>query len=170
MSRRFTLVAVALPLLAIVLGIVRAERFLARTRDFVFEIQPYDPRDLLRGHYLQFTLRVEPLPQREPCVDEPSGTCCLCLTRAEPGQVSRVERATCDTARGECDAFLPLDVLVRPYRYYVPEEHAKDLEQRMRDAMGHQGGRAVVAVDAEGAAQVRELQIDGEPIPGAVAR
>jgi uncharacterized membrane-anchored protein len=77
MSRRVTLVAVALPLLAIVLGIVRAERFLGRTRDFVLEIGGYDPRDLLRGHYLQFT-PVEPLPQREACVDEPQGTRFAC--------------------------------------------------------------------------------------------
>jgi len=170
MSRRFTLVAVALPLLAIVLGIVRAERFLGRTRDFVFEIGGYDPRDLLRGHYLQFTLRVEPLPQREACVDEPQGTCCLCVTRAPPGQVSQVERATCTTSRAACDASLPLSVLAQPYRYYVPEEHAKALEERMRDAMRRQGARAVVAVDSRGDARVRELRIDGVPIPGAVPR
>ena len=170
MSRRFTLAAVALPLLAIVLGIVRAERFLGRTRDFVFEIGGYDPRDLLRGHYLQFTLRVEPLPQREACVDEPQGTCCLCVTRAQPGQVSQVERATCTTSRAACDASLPLSVLAQPYRYYVPEEHVKALEERMRDAMRRQGARAVVAVDSRGDARVRELRIDGVPIPGAVPR
>src|SRR5262245_25464140 len=131
MSRRFTMVAVALPLLAIVLGIVRAERFLGRTRDFVFEIGGYDPRDLLRGHYLQFRLMADPLPQREACVDDPQGTCCLCLTRAQPGHVSQVERVTCATARTECDAWLPLGVLARPYRYYVPEESAKELQNRL---------------------------------------
>src|SRR5262249_56540913 len=94
MSRRVTPVAAALPLLVIVLGIVRAERFLGRTRDFVFEIGGYDPRDLLRGHYLQFRLTADPLPQREACVDDPQGTCCLCLTRAPPRQPSQVERAT----------------------------------------------------------------------------
>jgi len=169
MSRRFALFAVALPLLTIVLGIVRAERFLGRTRDFVFEIGAYDPRDLLRGHFLQFTLLVEPLPQREPCIDEPSGTCCLCVTRAEPGETSVVERATCATARTACDASLPLRVLVQPYRFYVPEERATDLDRRMREARDRRTARAVVAVDAEGNTQVRELQIDGERIPG-VAR
>jgi len=170
MSRRATLVAVALPLLAIVLGIVRAERFLGRTHDFVFEIGGYDPRDLLRGHYLQFTLRVEPLPQREACIDDPQGTCCLCLTRAQPGQVSQVERATCATARTECDASLPLGVLAQPYRYYVPEESAKEFQARLLDAMSRSGARALVAVDARGEARVRELRIDGVPVPGAVPR
>jgi hypothetical protein len=169
-SRRFALVAVSLPLLAIVLGIVRAERFLGRTRDFVFEIGGYDPRDLLRGHYLQFTLRAEPLPVREPCVDEPAGTCCLCVTRTEPDQVSTIERATCSTARAACDAALPLGVLVRPFRYYVPEGRAAELEQRIHDARQRQAARAVVAVGAEGDVQVRELLVDGQPIPGGVDR
>ena len=170
MSRRVTLVAVALPLLVIVLGIVRAERFLGRTRDFVFEVGGYDPRDLLRGHYLQFTLRVEPLPQREACVDDPQGTCCLCLTRAQPGQLSQVDRATCATARAECDGSLPLGVLAQPYRYYIPEESAKELQRRLLDAMPRSGARAVVAVDSRGEARVRELRIDGVPVPGAVPR
>ena len=170
MSRRVTLVAVALPLLVIVLGIVRAERFLGRTRDFVFEVGGYDPRDLLRGHYLQFTLRVDPLPQREACVDDPQGTCCLCLMRAQPGQLSQVERATCATAHTECDGSLPLGVLAQPYRYYIPEESVKELQKRLLDAMPRSGTRAVVAVDSRGEARVRELRIDGVPVPGAVPR
>jgi GDYXXLXY protein len=165
MSRRFTLVAVVLPLLAIVLGIVRG-----RSRDFVFEIGGYDPRDLLRGHYLQFSLRVASVPAREVCVDQPPGTCCLCLTHAEPNQVSKVEGATCATARAECDGVLPLDVLKRPYRFYVPEARATNIEWRVSAAMQRRAAQAVVAVDADGVARVRELRIDGEPIPGGPER
>jgi GDYXXLXY protein len=170
MSRRFTLVAVVLPLLAIVLGIVRAQLFLGRSRDFVFEIGGYDPRDLLRGHYLQFSLRVASVPAREVCVDQPPGTCCLCLTHAEPNQVSKVEGATCATARAECDGVLPLDVLKRPYRFYVPEARATNIEWRVSAAMQRRAAQAVVAVDADGVARVRELRIDGEPIPGGPER
>jgi hypothetical protein len=136
----------------------------------VFEIGAYDPRDLLRGHYLMFKLAVEPLPAREFCVDTPAGNCCLCLTHAEPGRVSTVERASCARARAECEAALPLDVLVRPYRYYVPEAQAGDIGRRVSAAMQHHGARAVVAVDADGEGRVREIQIDGEPIPGGVVR
>jgi uncharacterized membrane-anchored protein len=170
MSRRVTLVAVVLPLLAIVLGIVRAELFLGRSRDFVFEIGGYDPRDLLRGHYLQFSLRVWSLPEREACVDQPPGTCCLCLTHAEPNQVSKVESATCATARAECDGVLPIDVLKRSYRYYVPEERATKIEWLVGAAMQRRAAQAVIAVDAGGVARVRELRIDGQPIPGSPGR
>ncbi len=169
MSRRWVLVAVTLPLLAIVLGIVRAELFMRRARDFVFEIAGYDPRDLLRGHYLQFTLRVEePLDVREPCNDDAEVLCCLCLTRSEG--VAHAERATCATARAQCDGALEMRSVGRAYRYYVPEEDAAELEQRLREAMQGRAAHAVVAIDAEGNLRVRELRIDGEPIPGGVAR
>src|SRR5262245_7448262 len=108
MSRRTVALAVTLPLLAIVLGIVQAERFRRGTQEFVFEIGGYDPRDLLRGRYLQFQLRVDPLPEREPCTGD---DCCLCLTRAAQGVVSGAALATCATARADCHGALPAAVL-----------------------------------------------------------
>ena len=170
MSRRFTLVAVALPVIAIVLGIVRAELFMRHAHDFVFEIGGYDPRDLLRGHYLQFRLVVDPLAMREACDDGGGEPCCFCLTRAEGGGVATAERATCATARADCDGVLQTRSASQPTRYYVPEEHAADLERRLREAMQRRAAFAVVAVDAEGNGRVRELRIDGEPVPGGVAR
>ena len=49
MSRSRVWFAVALPLLALLVAIGGAERRAARSRDFVFDIEGYDPRDLLRG-------------------------------------------------------------------------------------------------------------------------
>ena len=167
MSRKGVALAVALPLLAVVLGIVQAERFRGRAQDFVFEIGGYDPRDLLRGRYLQFRLRVDPVPEREPCVGD---DCCLCLTRGEPGALSGVALATCATARVDCDGALPAAVLDTPYRFYVAEAQAEDLEQELRAAAERRAARAVVAVDPSGAAQIVALRIDGVSIPGGLAR
>jgi len=61
-------------------------------------------------------------------------------------------------------------VLKRPYRYYVPEERATNIEWRVSAAMQRRAAQAVVAVDADGVARVRELRIDGEPIPGGPER
>ena len=47
MSRSRVWFSVALPLLALLVAIVGAERRAARSRDFVFDIEGYDPRDLL---------------------------------------------------------------------------------------------------------------------------
>jgi uncharacterized membrane-anchored protein len=165
MSRRFVIAAVALPLLALVLAIVRAELFLGGARDFAFEITGYDPRDLLRGHYLQFQLRVDPLPEREAC-DDASGDCCLCLTETERDAVPYAERASCATARVACDAALHTRFLSEPQRYYVPEAAAAELERRLRDAMQHRGAQVLLAIDRNGEARIRELRIDGEAIPG----
>jgi GDYXXLXY protein len=131
MSRRFTLLAVALPVLAVVIGIVRAEWVFRHGRDFVFEIGGHDPRDLLRGHYLLFRLRVDPLAVREACDDDPAEACCLCLTRGEGNRVATAERATCATARADCEGALQLTDAIRSVRYYVPEAHATDLERRL---------------------------------------
>jgi hypothetical protein len=169
MSRRAVLVAVALPLLAIVLGIVRAELFLTGTRDFVLEMRGYDPRDLLRGHYLQFRLQVDPLHEREPCDPATGEACCLCLTRAAPGALSVAERATCATARTVCDGALPLEVLARGHRFYVPEARAAELERRVRAAMARGGAHAVLAIGPDGTLRVRELRVDGEAVPGSIA-
>ena len=165
MSRRYLLVAVTLPLLAVAFGIVRAELFLRGAHDFVFEIAGYDPRDLLRGHYLQFRLQVDPLPDREAC-DDATGDCCLCLTRTGPDAVPHAERASCATARTSCDAALHTRYLNEPQRFYVPEAAAAELEQRLRDAMQRRGAQVVLATDREGEAQIRELRIDGEAISG----
>jgi uncharacterized membrane-anchored protein len=163
MSRKFVIVALALPLLAIGLGIVRAELFMSSAREFVFEIAGYDPRDLLRGHYLQFRLQVEPLPVREAC-DDARGDCCLCLTRVEADAVPYAERATCATARAECDGALHTRYLREPQRYYVPEARAHALEQRLIAAMAHRRAHAVLALDQKGEARVRELRVDGESL------
>jgi len=170
MSRRFTLLAVGLPVIAIVLGIVRAEWTFRHGRDFVFEIGGYDPRDLLRGHYLLFQLRVDPQAVREPCEDDAAQPCCLCLTRGVGDRVTSAERATCATARADCDGALQITDAIRAVRYYVPEAQAADLERRLRDAAQREAALAVVSIDADGRGHVRELQIDGETIPGSVER
>ena len=167
MSRKVVALAVTLPLLAIVAGIMQAERFRGRAQDYVFEIDGYDPRDLLRGHYLQFRLIVDPLPTREPCIGD---DCCLCLTRGAPGAVSGVELASCATAHADCDGALPSTILRTPQRFYVPEDRAAALERDLRDAAERHTARAMLAVDRHGVAHVVALLIDDVSIPGGLAR
>lgn len=159
MSRRARIVALAIPLLAVVLGIVRAELFLQGAQDFVFEIEGYDPRDLLHGRYLQFRLRVE-ASEPSTCADSEQD-CCLCLTRGAD-VVSQAPRMRCVDASARCDASLAVTHVQEPMRYYVPEEHARALEQHLIDAMQRNAARAVLAIDASGNVSVRELRIDGE--------
>jgi len=163
MKRSHLVAALALPLLVIVAAILQAELFLGGARDFLFEIHGYDPRDLLRGRYLQFQLAIDEGAEREPC-DDATGDCCLCLTRTGPDTPVRTERATCRTARVVCDGALQTDYVGRPLRFYVAESEAGQLERRLIDAMQERRAHALLAVDGAGRAQVRELRVDGAAI------
>lgn len=162
MPRSLLGIAVGLPVLAIVLGIARAELTFARTKDFTFEITGYDPRDLLRGHYLQFRLQLEQATEREDCSSAADG-CCLCLTQLAGKPVPGIERASCTTAR-TCDAWLEAEGVTRPQRFYVSDVAAPELERKLQSAMVRHAAHAVMAVDSKGRAHVRELLVDGERI------
>jgi len=163
MWRSFTAVAVALPIVAIVFGIVRSELVLSRAQDFRFEIQGYDPRDLLRGRYLQFRLRIEASSDVETC-DEATQECCFCLSSPSAGPTPDVSRTPCEVARAQCDGALQVRYASEPQRFYVPEARATDLEQRLIDAQTKRTAFVVLAVEKDGSAQIRELIVDGEPI------
>lgn len=170
MTRRSAaLVAVVLPLAAIGFAIGRAEMRHRRAQSWVFEIGGFDPRDLLRGRYLQFRLRVDEVGVREPC-DDASDRCCLCLTRTADGTPPVTERATCASAVTTCDGALQTGYLGRQLRYYVPEARAADLDRRLATAMTSRRAQVVLAIDRSGDADVRALILDGETIPGSVER
>jgi uncharacterized membrane-anchored protein len=167
MSRKFTLVAVTLPLLAIVLGIARAELSFARSRDFTFEVTGYDPRDLLRGHYLQFRLALDPLPANDGCELEPEG-CCLCVRQAPGEPVASVANSRCTAAQSGCEAWLAPSFASQPLRYYVPEARALELERQLQTAVTQHKAHARMAVRRDGRANIRELRIDGRAVVGGV--
>lgn len=158
MSRSRVLLAVALPLAVVLWGVVSAERRAARAPHLVFEIEGWDPRDLLRGHYLQFRLRV-PEPESGECTGlDPD--CCLCVSAGDAGATARVERVSCASSPG-CDATLPAERASLPLRFYVPEDRAPELERRLLAAAGRGAARADVAISGDGKIQVRGLLLDG---------
>ena len=169
-SRKSVLVAVLLPLLAISLGIVHAQLQLGRARDYVFNIEGFDPRDLLRGRFLQFRLRVDEPQIREACDARAGQPCCLCLTRGAADQPPQVARSTCRDARAHCDGVLQPKYLREPLRFYVAEAHADQLDKQLADSIRKQHAQAVLAIDKSGAVLVRALRLDGKPIAGGVAR
>ena len=157
-SRSRVLLAVALPIAVILWGVASAERRAALAPHLVFEIEGYDPRDLLRGRYLQFRLRLPGAAPGDCADDDPD--CCLCVTAGAPGGIAQVARVSC-TSSPACDALLPVERASLPLRFYVPEDRAPDLERRLLAAAGHGGARADVAIAPDGAVQVRGLLLDG---------
>jgi hypothetical protein len=122
-------------------------------------IRGYDPRDLLRGHFIQFSLDVREGPVIEPCVGE---GCCLCLERAEPVAVLR--RASCERARRVCAASFPVGHADGPQRFYVPEARAADLDALVREATASGRAEAELSVDDRGRIHIHRLWAYGRPL------
>jgi hypothetical protein len=165
MSRRAQIIAVTLPILLLIFMIGRAEWQLAHSDTWHFAIRGYDPRDLLRGHYMRFRLDVSPAETIEACaVSDPE--CCYCL---EPGQgiEARVSLATCDTARDACDAFVRTQPLHALDRFYIPEEGRIEMGQILRTAARQQRAHLAVAVSRTGEPMIEALLVDGVPIEAA---
>lgn len=164
MPRNLLIVALLLPLAVIGIGIGRAEHHVANSRLWLFDVNGYDPRDLLRGHYIQFRLDLHEMPPRETCDDDSGAACCLCLTMLSADAPPQVERATCETARTLCDGALQTRFLSQLNRYYIPEQDAWKLEQDFQAAAQSGSARLRVAINKEGEPQIDGLLVNGNEI------
>lgn len=168
MSRRFLALAVALPLFVLALGMLRAEHHLRHNRRWVFDVTGYDPRDLLRGHYIQYRLVLDESDPAEsgvePCDEDPGAGCCLCLAANVPGGPTKVVRTTCEAAISRCDGALQTRYLDELQRYYIPEDRAGELSELFRDAAQDHRTQVVIAIDEAGRPQVDTLLVDDVPI------
>ncbi len=152
--------ALALPILFLALTIGRQQAGLASAHEWRIPVSGYDPRDLLRGHYIRFsydwTLQGDPAP----CFGE-SG-CSLCLAHDDGTVVARVidEGAACaarvDTARSGIDVRpgFRQDPATFTSRIFVSETSAPALEAQLRE-----GPMLVVAMlDSDGRLINRKLE------------
>lgn len=93
----------------------------------------YDPRDLLRGHYLQFRLDLSP-GETAPCVClDPSPTDAL-------RPVARPVSCPAPSAPAVCPFYL--DGPRQTFRYYLSQENALAAEKLLRESPG---GASVMA-------------------------
>jgi hypothetical protein len=163
MRRELTVAAIVLPLLTIVLGIVRAEVHYARSRDFTFAVAGYDPRDLLRGQYLQYRLVLDEQPGNGCSNGE--ADCCLCLNDRGTQSVASVQRMACSEARASCDGVMHTQYLSSLGRYYISESAAKQgvFLPQAQDAASS-SARIVLSIDGAGKPQVKTLTVNGKAI------
>jgi hypothetical protein len=156
---RWLQAAVMLPLLGLLVVIARAEVRLRSGVGYVVAIQGYDPRDLLHGHYLQYSFDFD--WQGESTCGDLRGPkpvaldtrCCVCLS---PGTSQpRARQVRCDQVAG-CD-WLAGAALAPPLRYFVPERQASELEEALR---GHHAALAITC-GPDGQPAIGDLSIDG---------
>lgn len=140
--RRFLLpLALLLPSMGLGLIWLQTERLSHQGTDWDVPITGYDPRDLLRGHYVQF--RYDWPAVRENEIPTWSGSRRnLCITgtspRIERAELQNSTRSGKEGATPGCDATAKVnpwseegdDGLVRD-RIYVPQQSARDYQAKL---------------------------------------
>jgi uncharacterized membrane-anchored protein len=163
MKRPWAILALVLPLLVFLLAIGRAEFHLLKGETFTFAITGYDPRDLLRGHYLQFRVAYDWEEDTQACSTEDGQECCYCLMHSD-GPTPKVSHALCVEAESTCDGYLRETEVTDLNRYYIPEEQAQAAEKLLRDGWAEGTAHIQVSITPDGEAQISDLQIGGESL------
>jgi hypothetical protein len=173
--------ALALPLLALAALIVEQEVKLAGAAVINVPVRGYDPRDLLRGHYIQGQLDWE--WEREPAASGSysgieGGGCVLTLDAPKPrlrfsagwtaGEAVEEGCRLMIAGRGWpgqgtiAARFMPasLDAGGGRVKLFVPEDRAAELEQLL---LARPGALTVdLAVRPDGTAAIKALRVDGQ--------
>lgn len=161
-----------------VLAMIVADRaaLLRDGQEVVLEARGYDPRDLFRGHYVQFELAIEEIDPKKVRVEEeiPFGApVWVELQEGEDGFFRPVAlhgrppdephgpviRGTAGTSI-EPGITYPVRVELPFERYYAEKERARDLEAANRG--GELG--VILALAPDGAGTIKGLVLDGRRI------
>lgn len=161
MNNKKLLMIVMLPFIVLCLLIARAEYHLSVGAQWDFAITGYDPRDLLRGHYLRFRLAYDWQEPRKECKGKPG--CSYCLTDVG-GQVPKVQIVNTKTAK-QCDGFMQYDYQQEPLnRFYIPEAQAIFAEDLLRQARNDNAAYLRLSINKAGVPRIVDLLIDGQPL------
>jgi uncharacterized membrane-anchored protein len=153
-ARLSLLLALALPIVALALLVARGELTTRHGRPYRIRIVGYDPRDLVRGHYLRYRLDFRWDDARERCT---TSECAYCL-RGPAGSEPLVTRVSRDDTAG-CDASFPETQLDHLQEFYIPEDRGADLERAIRQRKAE----LLVRVAAGGNVVIQDLLLDGTP-------
>lgn len=177
MSRAFifaVIAALALPVLAPAALVGQQEQLRANARILSVPLIGFDPRDLLRGHYIRAQLDWSwgsaPAVADYEAVD---GALCVLAETPKPHVRFLAGWKAGDRSPPDCrlviagharapSRFAPsqLDNGDGAIQFYVPEARASDLERLMRVRPG--ALTTDLAVRADGSAAIRALRVDGE--------
>lgn len=161
MINKKLLLIVMIPFILLCLLIVRAEYHLNMGTEWDIAVRGYDPRDLLRGHYLRFRLDYNYIDNKE---NNCSGDdCCLCLNKAEH-QAPKVHKTDCATAKTQCDAFILSELQHSLNRFYIPETKAQLAETLLQKAREHDTAYLRLSINAKGEPRIVDMLINREPM------
>lgn len=154
-SRKFLILAFSIPILVLV-GIALNAEYLKRSGvEVTLPIQGYDPRDILRGNFLFYTIDygVDPCPNKTATTTSTSFVCV-----SPKGLVT-------DYVSQNCQIYIKGECMYGTFRagiekFYVPEHIAQNLQA----TISTQPMSVVLAVSKDGRAQVKALSANGNII------
>jgi uncharacterized membrane-anchored protein len=156
MKIRYKVIALLIPILIIVGSIGKSEYQLATGKFWKFKISGYDPRDLLRGHYVNYQVEFDWQKDKGICSDKDD--CCLCLNRKKNSlDSSKVSKMSCSLATERCDGLMREEYIQELKKYFIPEDKGKVLENAIRE----KDAEILVAISDDGHPVVRDLLVDG---------
>lgn len=161
MKNKKVLFAVALPFVVLCLLIVRAEYHIRHGEQWSFELQGYDPRDLLRGHYLRLSVTYDMESGATAC--KAGETCCFCLNKTE-ARVPKVHETSCTVAKAQCDGFMLSSYRNSLNRYYVPEAEARRAEKVLAEARSKRTAFLNVSINDKGEPAITDLIIGDQSL------
>ena len=135
--------------------IVRAEYHIKNSDEWNFKITGYDPRDLLRGHYLRFRIAYNWDKNNNSCT---GSSCCLCLTETED-VTPLVHKTSCEVVKTSCDGYVLSEHQNSLTRFYIPETEASRAEDILREAQTNDNAFIKTAINANGEPKILDLMI-----------
>jgi len=156
MNKRNKIIALLIPILIVLGAIGKSEYQLATGEVWKFKISGYDPRDLLRGHYVNYQVEFDWRKDRGVCLDK--NDCCLCLDRKKDLLNSiKASKMSCSLAVERCDGLMREEYIQELRKYFIPEDKGKALEKAIRG----QEAEILVVISDKGRPLVRDLLVGG---------
>lgn len=163
--KKTALIALALPIVALLGWCILLERGLSQGEMVRVRITGYDPRDLLSGHFVRYAL---PLADLSPCLRpsaERAGDQCICLSADSDG-VHHVPTwgGNCnDRPQTACEVFIRgvcvgarFDAGIE--QYFIPERLAPVLQTIPENSS------IILSIRRNGRAQIASLLVEEQPI------
>lgn len=168
MNKRNLLIALIIPV-AVFITLTFYKQIKVRMGDeIILPITGFDPRDILSGHYLIYSIDYG-LENNDFCSQDDNSNIetllCLKKDRNKPGVYhSTINEYVSEQNQGNTDCDAIIKGLCRDRRFtadiekfYIPEEYADTLDEAVRNSKG----AIVLSVTKSGSAAIKDLLIEG---------
>jgi uncharacterized membrane-anchored protein len=154
------LIVLVIPVLIMLGWLSMLQYKLTNGKEVRLKIAAYDPRDILSGHYMRYTID---FGTQLSCKDN-SKNSCVCLSQKEGDKFHTAFLVEdCDQLRPTCNTMLKGDCSYQRFstnieRYYIPEKYSNVLQTLP------QNGSILVSLDTDGNGIVKEMFVKNETI------